>query len=41
MSSKFFNSKVNNKTTSNQPTSKNTPRSGAKKTIVQKAGRGK
>ena len=41
MSSKFFTNKSNNKTNNKQNAPKNSQRSGAKKTTVQKAGRGK
>ena len=41
MSSKFFTNKQDNKNNNKNHTPKNSQRSGAKKTIVQKAGRGK
>ena len=41
MSSKFFSNKSNNKSNNKNHTPKNSQRSDAKKTIVQKAGRGK
>ena len=41
MSSKFFNSKLNNITNNKNHTPKNSQRSGVKKTTIQKSGRGK